>query len=319
MTSTDKSFKLTINDWTGRLDLCISKELTNLSRSKIQKLIKNKSVKVDGKIVTDRSFQVKGGNEIEVDCYQDESNSNLTKKHIPLDVVYEDDHLLVINKPVGLTVHPGAGNKDNTLVNALLYRYGNKLPGDALRPGIVHRLDKDTSGLMVVAKTDIALQKLSEDLAMREIKRVYQALIYGRLMPAIGTIKTPYGRSKVDAKKMVVKFKSDREAITHYKTIKLLKGNLSLVEFQLETGRTHQIRVHMDYKKTPIVGDQLYGKSRNHNLTDLSEEVKVAIRKFPRQALHAKKLSFTHPITEEVMEFEVEIPEDIAELIKHLV
>lgn len=316
MTLTEKLLITAQN--TCRLDKCIAEELSSLSRSKIQKLILNQHVKVDEKIVSECSYQVKIGNVIELNNLEEKKTSIITPKDIPFKIIYEDNYLLVIDKPAGLTVHPGAGNKDDTLVNALVHHCGGNLPGDSERPGIVHRLDRDTTGLMITAKTEEALQNLSQSLANREIKRIYNAVIYGLLTPSMGTIKTPYGRSKTDRKKMSVKFKSDKEAITYYKVLEEFAEHLSLVEFQLETGRTHQIRVHMDYKKTPIVGDQVYGRSRNHNLSNFSDDTKECIRSFPRQALHAKRISFTHPITDEQMNFEIDLPSDMENLIDNI-
>jgi 23S rRNA pseudouridine1911/1915/1917 synthase len=315
----DEILKLKVDNSHGRLDKYIANQLKEYSRSKLQKLIENSLVKVNGKIITDCSFQVKESDEIIIKP-QVPQEKKITAKNIPFEVVYEDEDMMVINKPAGLTVHPGAGNFDDTLVNALAYYCKNKLAntGDPDRPGIVHRLDKDTSGLMLIAKTDLAHSKLTQAIANREVKRVYHALIYGTIAPTIGTISTPYGRSKVDRKKMSVKHKSDKLAITHYQVLKVHRDTLSEIECRLETGRTHQIRVHMDHKKAPIVGDQVYGRSKNHNLSAFSVEVGQLIRSFPRQALHAKKIAFEHPISGEYMEFEIDLAADIKDLIKKL-
>ncbi len=315
----DEILKIKVEAKLCRLDKCMASQLKEYSRSRLQKLIENSLVKVNGVTVTDCSFQVKESDEIIV-TQKPVEQVRIVAKQIPFEVVYEDEDMMVINKPAGLTVHPGAGNYDDTLVNALAYYCKNKLAntGDPNRPGIVHRLDKDTSGIMLVAKTDIAHSKLTQAIANREVKRTYHALIYGTLSPAVGTISTAYGRSKVDRKKMSVKHSGDKLAVTHYRILKTHKGAISEVECNLETGRTHQIRVHMDHKKCPIVGDQVYGRSKNHNLSDFSMKVGQLIRSFPRQALHAKKIGFIHPIKDEYMEYEVDIPNDIRNLIEHI-
>jgi 23S rRNA pseudouridine1911/1915/1917 synthase len=303
-----------------RLDKYITSQLKEYSRSKIQKLIENSLVEVNACIVADCSFQVKEGDDILIKMQTTQVPTIITAKNIPFEVVFEDDDMMVINKPAGLTVHPGAGNHDDTLVNALAYHCKNKLAdtGDPSRPGIIHRLDKDTSGLMLIAKTVFAHSKLTKAIANHDVKRVYHALIYGTLIPAIGTIDTPYGRSKVDRKKMSVKYIGGKQAITHYKILTVHRATLSEIECKLETGRTHQIRVHMEYKKTPIIGDQTYGRSKNYNLAAFSDNVIKQIKSFPRQALHAKKIGFTHPRTDEYMEFESELPQDIRSLLEAL-
>jgi len=303
----------------SRLDKYLVPVLIDLTRSKIQKLIVSQSVKVNDKIVADASFHVKDGDVIEINKVTQEPTYSIEAEKIDFEIVFEDEHILVINKPIGISVHPGAGIRSGTLVNAIAYHLKDTLPGDPERPGIVHRLDKDTSGLMVVAKSEIAHQKLSSAIAERRVKRVYNALIYGVPVPAMGTIDTPYGRSKVDRQKMTVKFASPRNAVTHYSTLKIFSGCLSLVELQLETGRTHQIRVHMEFRKTPLVGDKTYGKARNHNLAAFDDDnVKLAIRNFPRQALHAKRLEFDHPVSGDHLAFELDLPVDMKKLINSL-
>lgn len=227
-------------------------------------------------------------------------------QNIPLDIVYEDEHLLVINKPAGLTVHPGAGQKDMTLMNALLHHQEDlsTLP----RAGIVHRLDKDTTGLMVIAKTNACYQALIQMMQNREIQREYLALVHGQVISG-GHIHTHFGRHPKQRLKMAV-LKQGREAITDYQIEQALK-DFTLLRIRLETGRTHQIRVHLQHIGYPIVGDKLYGK----NCAKTSKEVALIINSFPRQALHAFSLKFTHPITQQALIFTAEIPNDLASLL----
>lgn len=225
---------------------------------------------------------------------------------IPLDIIYEDEHLLVINKPAGLTVHPGAGQKDMTLMNALLYHQENlsTLP----RAGIVHRLDKDTTGLMVIAKTSACYQALIQMMQNREIQREYLALVHGQVISG-GHIHTHFGRHPKQRLKMAV-LKQGREAITHYQIEQAFK-DFTLLRVRLETGRTHQIRVHLQHIGYPIIGDKLYGK----NCAKTSKELALIINSFPRQALHAFSLKFTHPITQKPLIFSADITDDLANLI----
>lgn len=300
-----------------RLDKFLSSKISEISRSKIQQVIDSGEVQINGKVIKQASSKVEINDEVSIH-FEIVTETKITPKKLDLKIVFEDKDLIIIDKPIGLTVHPGAGNHNDTLVNALVYHCKDslsKIGGDA-RPGIVHRLDRDTSGLMVIAKSDVIHAQLSEALKEREIKRTYQALIYGTLHPSIGSIKTGYGRSKRDRTKMTILRDALKEAITHYKVIKTFGDNtLSLVEFQLETGRTHQIRVHMEFKKTPVVGDQTYGRGRNYNLSNYSPEQVKQIKSFSRQALHAVGLTFTHPRTGEVLSFKSDFPDDIQKLI----
>jgi 23S rRNA pseudouridine1911/1915/1917 synthase len=233
---------------------------------------------------------------------------------IDLDILYEDKDLLVINKPVGMVVHPAPGNRDRTLVNALLAHCGKSLSGigGVARPGIVHRLDKDTSGLMVVAKNDKAHQQLTKQFADRSLSRTYQALVWGEPVPLVGHIEAPIGRHPRDRVKMAVVGKG-KPALTYYKVIESFGDLASLVECKLATGRTHQIRVHLAYIKHPVIGDAVYGGGRNR----VGDAAKL-LEKFPRQALHATQLQFFHPRTEKLMSFKAPLPKDMAELIKKL-
>lgn len=302
-----------------RLDKFLAYSLDAFSRSKLKKIIEQGNVDVNDKKLKDCSALVKADDLIQIEIIETTTH-HLVGKPIPLDIVYEDKYLLVINKPAGLTVHPGAGNHDNTLVNALINYCGEELSniaGDA-RPGIVHRLDKDTSGLMIVAKDNQTHSMLSELLANREIKRTYHALTYGILTPAIGTIKTQMRRSKTNPKKMSILYEGGKTAITHYRVLMAIKEQAALLECQLETGRTHQIRLHLEHKRTPIIGDQTYGRSFNFPLGNFSEATRSRIKTFPRQALHALKIAFIHPLTQEPMEFESEYPEDFNLLLNAL-
>jgi len=234
---------------------------------------------------------------------------------IPLDIVFEDDQLIVLNKPAGMVVHPAAGNPDGTLVNALLFHCGDALTGigGVHRPGIVHRLDKDTSGLMVVAKTQAAHDGLMAQFADRRIARRYLALVAGLPKPSSGTIDAPIGRSRHDRKKMAVLVNSGRAATTHYKTRAAFGLWASEVECQLETGRTHQIRVHMAHAGCPVIGDPVYGRVSRH-MGKAPAQVKAACSAFERQALHAYNLRFEHPVSGEELSFNADAPSDYAQL-----
>ena len=281
-----------------RLDSFLSKEL-DISRSKIQKLIKEKKVTVNNKYESS-SYQVKKGDEIEVLDDLD-YEINVEPEDIPLDIVYEDDDLLVINKESGMVVHPAPGHYTGTLVNALLYKYKD-LAGDKFRPGIVHRLDKDTSGLMLVAKNEYTLEKLSEMIGNKEVERRYIALVNGIIKHDTGTIDAPIGRDLNNRQKMAVTDKNSKEAITHFKVLEHL-NNHTLIECILETGRTHQIRVHMAYIGYPITNDPLYGKGKSDEFG---------------QMLHSKYIKFTHPRTKKELEFSIEPPKEFTDKIEEL-
>ncbi len=304
-----------------RLDKFLAEQFLTLkpeiTRSKIQKLIEDGNV-VDssGKALDNASQKTKLAQEIIV-TLAEVKPSHLTATEIAFEIVYEDDDLLVINKPAGLTVHPGAGNQDNTLVNALLFTHKNRLSevGGEFRPGIVHRLDKDTSGLMLVAKNDFTHQILGKALQERQIKRNYQAFIYGVLNPKQGLINKNIVRSRTNRTKMAVSRALGRNAITHFQTKEILcDGFVSLIECKLETGRTHQIRVHMESLKHSLVGDQIYNGSKKTAPKDFDEKTRKFIAEFPRQALHSYKISFLHPRSEKELEFEVALPDDMQAL-----
>jgi 23S rRNA pseudouridine1911/1915/1917 synthase len=330
-----------------RLDKFLARHLPALSRSRLQALILQGQVACGAEKADDAARKVRAGETWRVTVPPVES-SPMEAQAMALEIVYEDEDVLVLNKPAGLTVHPAPGHPDKTLVNALLAHCGGSLSGigGVARPGIVHRIDKDTSGLMAVAKHDAAHASLSEQLQSRTMKRVYLALAWGTPKPPQGTIKAPIGRNPKNRKKMAVVKKGGKAAITHYKllpleggglrrgsifrsskdphpTLPLAGGGISLVECRLETGRTHQIRVHMAHIGHPLVGDPAYGATTKSKLAakdakSLSDEARAALLRFNRQALHAKSLAFVHPASGEAMEFSSEMPDDMRALIAAL-
>ncbi len=293
-----------------RLDQCLAEMFPDYSRSKLQTWVKAGRVLVDGEVLKGRE-KLDGGEEIELDA-EAEQVVEYDAEDIPLDIVYEDDAILIVNKPAGLVVHPAVGNWTGTLVNALL----NHLPSlDTLpRAGIVHRIDKETSGLLMVAKTLQAHNSLVEQLQERSIHREYLALVKG-WMTAGGTVDEPIGRHPVDRKRNAVR-RDGKEAVTHYRLEQRFKRH-TLIRVKLETGRTHQIRVHMTHINYPLVGDQVYG-GRFQMPADCSPALAEALRSFKRQALHATKLGLEHPETGEYLEWEQPMPEDMQNLIKLL-
>jgi len=290
-------------------------KLPALSRSKIQWLLQEGHVTLEDAPITQPKYKVKAG-----ECYHvtlpEAPLTEVVATPMDLDIVYEDADLLVINKAAGLTVHPAAGHRDDTLVNGLLAYCGEELSaiGGEARPGIVHRLDKDTSGLMVVAKNDIAHRKLAEQLADRSLSRTYEAFIWSTPIPQQGTINASIARDPKHRKRMAV-VERGKEAITHYKLLeKACQGRISRVECKLETGRTHQIRVHMAHIGHPLIGDPTYSGRRGGSKKQLPEAIRTAIESFTRQALHAKAIGFIHPTTGEGMHFSSELPDDMQQL-----
>lgn len=285
-----------------RVDKFLAAQLDGLTRSGIQKLITAGSVLVGGK-PADKNYKLRSGDVVDV-TIPDPEVLDVRPQDIPVDIVYEDDSLLVVNKPKGMVVHPAAGNPDGTLVNALLYHCDGRLSSinGVIRPGIVHRIDKQTSGLLMVAKTDKAHNCLAQQIKEHSFTREYQAILTGRLKEKSGTINAPIGRSKYDRKKMCVTQLNSKEAVTHYEVLEEF-GQYSLVKFRLETGRTHQIRVHSAYIGHPVLGDDVYGKP---------------FKGLEGQCLHAKKIGFVHPETEKYMEFDSELPQYFTAVLNRL-
>lgn len=305
----------------ARLDKILAQNLEGFSRSRLQGLIKSGEVKVNGKVEDSMSLKVSAFDKIEVNVPAPKEVEIKPAPHIDLDIVYEDDDLLVINKQAGLTVHPGAGNHDDTLVNALLAKIDN-LSGinGEVRPGIVHRLDRDTSGLMLVAKNDNAHNNLAEQIQNREVKRVYHALTWNAPDLPQGKISTKIGRHPRDRTRMAVLKSSGKPAVTHFKLLKSYYNKaISLIECALETGRTHQIRVHMEHRRMPLVGDKVYQGQKTYKRPNrINDDVRPLVENFPRQCLHSKYIKFEHPTTGEEMEFEIDYPKDIKELLEKL-
>lgn len=301
-----------------RLDKYLAAVLPQLSRSRIQKLIMSGQVSCEDITVIDNSFKVRLGDSYQIMIPPPEE-AEPEPEDIPLDVVYEDDDLIVVNKPAGMTVHPAAGAYHETLVNALLFHCRDNLSGigGVKRPGIVHRIDKDTSGLLVVAKNDYAHNFLSTQFAEHSIERTYFAVVYGVLNPLNGRIEGKIGRSKSDRKKMAILDSGGKYAATNYKTLQTYQNAVSLVQCNLETGRTHQIRVHLSSKGHALVGDKVYVQNKKTSIS-LATDLKNYVNNFPRQALHAKSLGFIHPQTEKFMQFDSELPADMADLICRL-
>ena len=288
-----------------RLDVLVS-EYAGVSRSHAQVLIENELVLVNGR-PQPKNYRLREGDELEIEAMPVKELS-AEAEDIPLDVVYEDDEIIVINKPSGMVVHPAVGNESGTLVNALLYHCKGSLSGinGVIRPGIVHRIDKDTSGLLVVAKTDEAHIFLSSLLKDHGIKRVYHAIVTGHLPSDRGTINAPIARHPIDRKKMAV-VAGGREAITHYEVLRDY-SSFCHARLQLETGRTHQIRVHLSHIGHPIIGDTVYGGGK-------TQFERAHAKYLSGQCLHAKELSFPHPRTKEIMHFEVDFPSEFSALL----
>ncbi len=278
-----------------RIDVYLHEELESLSRSYIQKLIKDGDVKVNGEPVKS-NYRLFCGDVVTVSA-PEIKEPEIEPEDIPLDILYEDEDVIVVNKPKGMVVHPAPGHYSGTLVNALLYHCGDELSGinGVMRPGIVHRIDKDTTGSLLVAKNDMAHRNLAKQLAEHSIHREYEAVVHGNLKEDQGTIDAPIGRSPTDRKKMAVNVNHAREAITHYQVLQRF-GDYTYIRCQLETGRTHQIRVHMASIRHPVLGDPVYGPKT------------CPFPQLQGQTLHAKTIGFLHPRTGEYMEFEAPLP-----------
>ena len=270
-------------------------DLLNVSRSKIQKMIESENILVNDKVVKN-SYVVRVDDVIKVSDFKE--NIDILPENIPLDIIYEDEYLLVVNKKSGMVVHPALGHYSGTLVNALMYH--TNLSNNDIRPGIVHRIDKDTSGLLLVAKNDDVHLYLSDELQKRKVNRKYVALVYGVINNDTGTIDAPIGRDMFDRKKMSVTDVNSKDAITHFRVLERFK-DVTLIECTLETGRTHQIRVHMSYIGYPIVNDPVYGRRKKIN--DFG------------QMLHAKTIGFIHPVKNEYMEFSCDVPKEFNDVL----
>lgn len=311
-----------------RLDVVLAAHLETLSRNRIQTLIKAGDVTVGGAKIVERKYRVNEGDEI-ILILPEPEDPEPKGEDIPISVVFEDEHLIVIDKPAGLVVHPGAGNWTGTLVNALIHHCGDSLSGigGVKRPGIVHRIDKDTSGLLVVAKTDQAHQGLSAQFADHgrtgPLERAYSALVWGAPTNLKGTIDANLARSQANRQKIAVVKTSGRQAITHWQVKERFGARdapalASLMECRLETGRTHQIRVHMAHFGHPLIGDADYGSGYKTKKNRLDEPLKSIVGGFDRQALHAGLLAFEHPVTGKTLRFESPYPADFARLLSGL-
>lgn len=287
-----------------RIDRVLTEKMEEYSRSYLQKLLKEQQVSVNHKPAK-ANYKVQTGDSVCV-MVPELKEPDITAEEIPLDILYEDDYLLVVNKPKGMVVHPSAGHMEGTLVNAVLAHCEGKLSGinGVLRPGIVHRIDRDTTGALLICKDDAAHRDLAEQLKVHSIKRRYRAVVYGNFKEDEGTVEGPIGRHPTDRKKMSINYKNGKDAVTHYRVLERF-GNTTYIECRLETGRTHQIRVHMSSIGHPLLGDEVYGDKKNaYHLQG--------------QALHAMILGFVHPHTGEYMEFEAPLPEYFVKLLDKL-
>ena len=287
-----------------RIDVFLSKKMDNVSRSYIQKLIKEKEISVNGMAVK-ANYKVSANDIVQL-TIPDLSEPDILPENIPLDILYEDADILIVNKPKGMVVHPSPSHYTGTLVNALMYYCKDDLSGinGVMRPGIVHRIDMDTTGSLLVCKNDFAHQKLAEDLKVHNIKRIYHAIVHGVIKEDEGTVEGPIGRHPIDRKKMSINYKNGKPAVTHYRVLKRF-SNYTYIECQLETGRTHQIRVHMASIHHALVGDTVYGPA-------------ISPFRLQWQTLHAKILGIHHPRTNEYLEIDAPLPEYFTDLLQKL-
>ena len=305
-----------------RIDKFLQSQLNQLSRTRLQNLIQEGFIKLNNNTIYEVSKKIKGEDKIIVN-FPSPKKTLIKPFKMKLNILFEDDDIIIINKAPGTVVHPGAGNYERTIVNGLLFKYKNKLStiGGVLRPGIVHRIDKDTSGIIVVAKNDNAHINLSKQFSDHSIKRSYEALVWGVLKPKNGKIEEKISRSIKNRQLMSVRKDKGKNAITNYKTLKIFQNlnlpKISLIECNLETGRTHQIRVHMNFKGNSILGDKSYGKTKK-KFKKINLNIEKKINNFGRQALHAQSLGFIHPRTGKEIFFKAEKPMDFHILIKNL-
>jgi len=315
-------FSVNLKNNGKRLDVFLADNINQFTRSFLKKLIENKQVKLNDKILISPSAKVKYKDQIIINIIKN-NEKNITPKKIELDIIYEDEDLLLINKPKGMVVHPGAGNIKNTLVNALLFKYRKNLSdiNGTLRPGIVHRIDKDTSGLLVIAKNNLAHANLGDQFSKHTIERKYLCLSWGVVRPLNGKIITLISRDKKNRQLMAVSDINGKKAITNYKTIKIFDikniPKISLLECELETGRTHQIRVHLKYKGTSLLGDKQYGK-KNIKFKNINNDFFNKLNNLSGQALHAKTLGFVHPKTKKWMSFNSDLPDGFKKILNLL-
>ena len=307
------TFKISVDEAGTRLDAYLASQIEGWSRARLQRLIENEDVLVNGKS-SKASYKLREHDEIEVELIAPATDA-FAPEDIPIEIVYEDDTLVVVNKPAGLVVHPAAGTPSGTLANALAYHFQH-LPGGGagVRPGLVHRLDRDTSGLLVVAKTESALENLSDQFRDRTVYKSYVALVHGRLATNSGKIDQPLARDPSNRTRMAV-VRGGRNALTLYR-VRRGYDRFTLLDVELKTGRTHQIRVHLAWLKHPVVGDETYGAGRDNTIQD--PRFRARVRSLNRQFLHAEKLGFTHPKTGEFVKFESPLPEGLAELLTDL-
>lgn len=306
-----RTLRITADEAGVRLDSYLASHIEQWSRARLQKLIESEDVLVNGK-PSKPSYKVREHDEVEVELIAP-SVDTFAPENIPLEIVYEDETLVVVNKPAGLVVHPAAGTPSGTLANALAYHF-QTLPASGVRPGIVHRLDRDTSGLMVVAKTEAALEDLSDQFRDRTVFKSYVALVHGRVAAGSGRIEQPLARDPSNRTRMAV-VRGGRNALTLFRVRRSFE-RFTLLDVELKTGRTHQIRVHLAWMKHPVVGDETYGGGRDNTIRD--PQLRARVRHLKRQFLHAEKLGFTHPATKEFVKFESALPAALEELLSAL-
>ena len=305
-----------------RVDQFIADKEPTLSRTRIKNLIINSELKINQKVINDPSKRIVISDSIILEIPEPKQLSLKPYKY-KLNIIFEDEDLLVINKNAGISIHPGPGNYDNTIVNALINYDSNNLSniGNELRPGIVHRIDKDTSGLIVIAKNNISHENLSKQFSDHSITRVYQALVWGKIRPQNGKIETFITRSSRNRQMMEVSSKKGKKAVTNYKTLEIFENDkiptFSLIECKLETGRTHQIRVHLSYKGNNILGDKKY-KKKYKKIVNIDNELDKNITELNRQFLHAKTIGFNHPKSNARLEFTSNLPSDLEQILKKL-
>jgi len=308
-----RTFKIDAQDAGSRLDAYLATHIEGWSRARLQRLIETEDVLVNGK-PTKPSYKLREHDDLEVELTAP-TTASFVPEPIPIEIVYEDETLIVVNKPAGLVVHPAAGIHSGTLANALAYHF-QQLPdsGAGVRPGIVHRLDRDTSGLLVVAKTEAALEHLSDQFRDRTVFKSYVALVHGRISADSGVIDQPLARDRSNRTRMAV-VRGGRTALTLYR-VRQRFDRFTLLEVELKTGRTHQIRVHLAWLKHPVVGDETYGAGRDNTIQDA--KLRAVVRNLGRHFLHAEKLGFTHPQTNERVEFSSPLPPELSNLLTAL-